>query len=64
MPVVNIKAWPMDNERKADVIKNITKVFTDLGIPSMSVTIIIDEVSKENWGSEGVQHSIKFKDIG
>lgn len=61
MPVVTIESWPIKN--KAEIIKNITKVFTDQGIPAQAVTVIIHEIPKENWGSEGVQHSVKFKDI-
>ena len=63
MPVVTIESWPLDKEKKPEVIKNITKVFTDLGIPAQAVTIIIHETELENWGSEGQQHSVKFKDL-
>ena len=63
MPVVNIASWPMDNERKARVIKRITEVFTEMGIPAEAVTVIINDLPKENWGTAGEQHSVRFKGI-
>jgi len=62
MPVVNITSWPMGKERKAKVIKKITEVFTEIGIPAEAVTVIINDLPKENWGTAGEQHSVKFKD--
>jgi len=29
MPVVNITSWPMDDKRKAEVIKKVTEVFVE-----------------------------------
>jgi len=63
MPVINIETWPLDKGSKPIIIKKITDVFTELGIPAQAVTIIIHETELENWGSEGEQHSIKFKDL-
>ena len=63
MPVVNIASWPMDKERKAEVIKKITQVFVEMGTPAEAVTVIINDLPKENWGTAGEQHSVRFKDI-
>jgi 4-oxalocrotonate tautomerase family enzyme len=63
MPIVNIETWPLKKEQKPIVIKKITEVFTDIGIPAQAVTVVIHETELENWGSAGEQHSIKFKDI-
>ncbi len=63
MPVVCVESWPLDAESKAKVVENITKVFVDLGLPAEAVTVIIHESELENWGSGGVQHSVKFKDM-
>lgn len=63
MPIINIETWPLDKENKPIIIKKITEVFTELGIPAQAVTVIIHETELENWGSEGEQHSIKFKDL-
>jgi len=62
MPVVNIETWPIDEERKLKIIKKITDSFVDLGIPAEAVTVIIHETPMSNWGSGGIQHSIKFKE--
>ena len=63
MPVVTVESWPMDQERKKKVIEGVTKVFTELGMPSQAVTVIIHETGLDNWGSAGEQHSVKFKDL-
>ncbi len=63
MPVVTIETWPMDNERKKDVIKKITDVFIGMGIPKEAVTVIIHEPPMDNWGSGGEVHSEKFRDM-
>lgn len=61
MPIVNIETWPLDKEKKPVIIKKITEVFTEMGIPAQAVTIVIHEIELDNWGSAGEQHSIKFK---
>lgn len=62
MPQVIIETWPMADEMKAEVIKKITEVFVGMHIPAEAVTVVLHEVPKENWGSAGEQHSVKFKD--
>ncbi len=63
MPIVNIETWPLEKERKPVMIKKITEVFTEMGIPAQAVTVIIHETELDNWGSAGEQHSVKFKDL-
>ena len=63
MPIVNIETWPLDKELKPVIIKKITEVFTEIGIPAQAVTVVIHETEMENWGSGGEQHSVKFKDL-
>jgi phenylpyruvate tautomerase PptA (4-oxalocrotonate tautomerase family) len=46
----------MKESQKAEVIRNITKVFTDIGTPAQAVTVIIQETGLNNWGSAGEQH--------
>lgn len=54
MPVVEVKMWKgRSEEEKARIIREITKVFEDLGIPADVVTIIICDIPKHNWGSGG-----------
>jgi len=63
MPIVTIETWPMPQERKSEIMKKITKVFTDFGIPSQAVTILIHETPLENWGTAGEQHCVTYKDM-
>ena len=63
MPIVNIESWPLEKEVKPVIIKKITEVFTEMGIPAQAVTVVIHETELDNWGSAGEQHSVKFKDL-
>lgn len=63
MPIVTIESWPMGKERKPELIKKITEVFTVFGIPAQAVTVVIHETELDNWGTAGEQHSVKFKDL-
>ncbi len=58
MPVVIIEMWAgRSEEQKERLIKGITKVFEDIGVKPEWLTIIIHEVSKNNWGMDGEQAS-------
>ncbi len=63
MPIVKIETWPMEEERKPELIKKITGIFTEWGIPPEAVTVLIRETEMDNWGSGGEQHSVKFKHL-
>ena len=63
MPIINIETWPLEKEQKPVLIKKITEVFTEIGIPAQAVTVLIHETPLDNWGSAGEQHSVKFKDL-
>jgi len=63
MPIVHVYMWSrVSREAKEKIIKGITKVFEELGIPGHAVEVIILEVPKENWGVGGEQASEKFKE--
>lgn len=62
MPIVTIETWPLEKKMKPELIKNITEVFTEMGIPAQAVTMIIHETEMENWGNRE-QHSVKFKEL-
>jgi 4-oxalocrotonate tautomerase len=63
MPIVHVYMWSgVSREAKARIIKGITKVFEELGIPWHAVEVVIHEVPKENWGVGGEQASEKFKE--
>jgi 4-oxalocrotonate tautomerase len=54
----------MTREEKAKtVIKGITKVFVDLGIPEQAVEVVVHEIPKSHWGIGGKPASEKFRDV-
>ena len=63
MPIVNIETWPIEEEKKPELMEKITQVFVDMGIPAQAVTVLLHETKLENWGTAGEQHSVKFKDL-
>jgi 4-oxalocrotonate tautomerase len=64
MPIVHVYMWSgVSREAKVRMIKGITKVFEELGIPGHAVEVVIFEVPKENWGVGGELASEKFKEI-
>jgi 4-oxalocrotonate tautomerase len=64
MPIVHVNVWKGFGEEKAKlVIKNITQVFADLGIPAMAVEVIVHEIPQSHWGIGGVPASERFGDI-
>ncbi len=63
MPIVHVNVWEGFGQEKAKtVIKNITKVFVDLGIPAHAVEVIVHEIPKSHWGIGGATASEKIKD--
>jgi len=63
MPIVHVYMWSeVSRETKEKIIKGITKVFEELGIPGQAVEVVIHEVPRENWGVGGEQVSAKFKE--
>jgi len=64
MPVVHVNVWEGFGKEKTKIaMKNITKVFVDLGIPAEAVEVIVHEIPKSHLGIGGVPASEKFKDI-
>ncbi len=63
MPIINVETWPLEKDKKPVIIKKITEVFTEMGIPAQAVTVVIHETEMDNWGSAGEQHSVKFKGL-
>jgi 4-oxalocrotonate tautomerase len=54
MPVVIIEMWQGRNEeQKEKLIKGITNVFEEMGVPPDRLHIIIHDVPKCNWGNCG-----------
>lgn len=64
MPIVRVEIWSGENK---DLKRNIAKEITDVMVnnvkcPKQAVTIIFDEVPKENWVIGGEFCSDRFKD--
>jgi 4-oxalocrotonate tautomerase len=65
MPVIHANVWKgFGEEPTKKVIKGITKVVIELGIPEQAVEVIVHEIPKTHWGIGGQPASDKFKDIG
>ena len=64
MPIVHVNVWEgFGAEKTKTIIKGITKVFIDLGIPARAVEIIVHEIPKSHWGIEGEPALEKFKGL-
>jgi 4-oxalocrotonate tautomerase len=64
MPIVHVNVWKGFGEEKTKtVIKEMTNVFVNLGIPAQAVEVIVHELPKSHWGIGGEPASEKFKDI-
>jgi len=66
MPVVHVYMWAgVSKEAKARIVKGITRVFEELGIPAQAVEVVIHEEPKENWGIGGelASESERFKEV-
>ena len=61
MPIVIVEMWPIPGEKKAGLMRRITDAFTEGGIPSEAVNIVIHESPKDNWATGGEQHSVKYR---
>lgn len=62
-PVVHVYMWSgVSKEAKNKIIRGMTKVFEELGIPGHAVEVVILEVPKENWGVGEELASEKFKE--
>jgi len=63
MPVVHVNVWEGFGQEKVKVaIRDITKVFVNLGVPQHAVEVLVHEVKKAHWGIGGEPASEKFKD--
>ena len=66
MPIVHVEIWSGRNE---ELKKNLAKALTDamvenVGCPEQAVTVIFNEIPKENWIIGGKSCSELFKDTG
>ncbi|TFG05010.1 MAG: 4-oxalocrotonate tautomerase [Promethearchaeota archaeon] len=55
MPLVQVSVWKgFSEENIKKVIVGMTKVLTDMGIPSQAVEVIVQEIPKSHWGVNGL----------
>ncbi len=63
MPIVHVHIWEgMDKKKVTTIIRRITDVFVEMGIPEHAVEVLIHEVPKSHWGIGGEPASEKFKE--
>jgi len=64
MPILRVETWAgLPVEKKKDFVETLTReTVRILGCPAEAVTVIIDEVPKENWGAAGQLCTERFPD--
>lgn len=63
MPIVHVHIWEgMDKKKVTTIIRRITDVFVEVGIPEHAVEVLIHEVPKSHWGIGGEPASEKLKE--
>ena len=64
MPIVRVDFWEgVGQEQVKKMIRGITNVMLDLGVPEQAVEVIVYEIPKTHWGVGGGPASEKLKDI-
>ncbi len=54
MPVVQVYLWRgRDKEAKRRIVRGITDVLIKEGVPPEAVTVILNDIEKEDWGTAG-----------
>ncbi len=64
MPILRLETWAgLPKEKKKDLVESLTReAMRVLDCPPEAVTVIIDEIPKENWGAAGELCSERFPD--
>ncbi len=64
MPIVRVDFWEgVGVEKVKTMIRGITNVMVDLGVPENAVEVIVYEIPKTHWGVGGEPASEKFKNV-
>ena len=63
MPVIRVSMWTgRTKEQKAELAKALTDTVVKVGkVPAEAVTIMFEELPKENWATKGTLHSELFR---
>ena len=63
MPIVREDFWESVGEAQVKtMIKGITDVMTDIGMPAQAVEVIVYEIPKTHWGIGGLPATEALKD--
>jgi 4-oxalocrotonate tautomerase len=64
MPILRVETWAgLPKEKKLDLVESLTReAMRVLGCPAEAVTVLINEIPKENWGAAGELCSERFPD--
>lgn len=64
MPILRVETWAgLAKEKKRDFVETLTReAVRILDCPPGAVTVIIEEVPKENWGAAGELCTERFPD--
>jgi len=64
MPILRVETWDgLPKEKKLDLVESLTReAMRVLGCPAEAVTVLINEIPKENWGAAGELCSERFPD--
>ena len=59
MPVLRVSMWSgRTKEQKSELAKALTDTMVQVGeVPPQAVTIMFEELPKENWATEGKLHT-------
>jgi 4-oxalocrotonate tautomerase len=59
MPILRVSLWSgRTKEQKAELAKALTETVAEVGkVPPEAVTIMFEELPKENWATNGILHS-------
>lgn len=64
MPILRVETWAgLSKETKRDLIESLTReAVRILDCPVEAVSVLIDEIPKDNWGAAGELCSERFPD--
>jgi 4-oxalocrotonate tautomerase len=64
MPIVHVHFWEgVGQQQVKTMIRGITNVMVDLGVPEQAAEVLVHEIPKTHWGVGGEPASEKLKDI-
>jgi 4-oxalocrotonate tautomerase len=55
MPIIKLTMWPVEQDKKTQLMQNMTKLFhEETGVPLDKISMYIEEVQPNNWSDAGV----------